>query len=64
MTVSGTFEIVLTLALTIAAAYPIGAYMADVFENRRTFLAPILAPVERALYRLAGGRPYPCAVAQ
>ncbi len=29
MTFSGVFEIVLTLGLTVATAYPIGAYMAD-----------------------------------
>jgi hypothetical protein len=52
MTVSGSFEIIFTLALTIAAAYPIGTYMADVFDNRRTFLTPIVGPIERALYRL------------
>ena len=57
MTFSGSFEIIFTLALTIAAAYPIGAYMADVFDNRRTFLAPIVGPIERALYRLAGVEP-------
>jgi K+-transporting ATPase ATPase A chain len=57
MTFSGIFEIALTLGLTIAAAYPIGAYMADVFDNRRTFLTQIIAPVERALYRLAGVDP-------
>ena len=57
MTLSGSFEIVLTLAFTIAAAYPIGSYMADVFENRKTFLTPLLGPVERALYRLAGVDP-------
>ena len=44
MTFSGIFEIALTLGLTIAAAYPIGAYMADVFDNRRTFLTQIIAP--------------------
>ena len=54
MTSFGSFEIIFTLALTIAAAYPIGAYTADVFDNRRTFLAPIVGPIERALYRLAG----------
>jgi len=54
MTFTGWFEIALTLALTIAAAYPIGSFMADVFEGRRTFLSPLLAPVERALYRIAG----------
>jgi K+-transporting ATPase ATPase A chain len=57
MTFSGSFEIVLTLAFTIAAAYPIGSYMADVFENRRTFLAQIIGPIERAFYRLAGVKP-------
>jgi K+-transporting ATPase ATPase A chain len=57
MIFSGVFEIVLTLGLTIAAAYPIGAYMADVFDNRRTFLTQIIAPIERALYRLAGVDP-------
>jgi potassium-transporting ATPase potassium-binding subunit len=57
MTFSGSFEIVFTLALTVAAAYLIGAYMADVFENRRTFLTPILGPLERILYRIAGVEP-------
>jgi hypothetical protein len=54
MTIAGWFEIALRLALTLAAAYPIGFVMADVFEGRRTFLGPVLAPVERALYRIAG----------
>ena len=57
MTFSGFFEIVLTLGLTVAAAYPIGAYMANVFDNRRTFLTRICGPIERALYRLAGVEP-------
>jgi hypothetical protein len=30
MTFSGSFEIVLTLGLTVAAAYPLGAFMANV----------------------------------
>ena len=54
MTLAGTFEIVLTLALVLIAAYPLGAFMADVFENRRTFLTAIIGPVERGLYRVAG----------
>jgi K+-transporting ATPase ATPase A chain len=57
MTLSGSFEIVLTLGLTVAAAYPIGVYTADVFDNRRTFLTQIIGPIERALYRLAGVEP-------
>jgi potassium-transporting ATPase potassium-binding subunit len=57
MTFSGSFEIVLTLALTVAAAYPIGAHMADVFESRPTFLSSFVRPIERAFYRLAGVEP-------
>jgi K+-transporting ATPase ATPase A chain len=57
MTLAGTSEIALTLALVLIAAYPLGAFMADVFENRRTFLTPIIGPVERGLYRAAGVDP-------
>jgi hypothetical protein len=51
MTLAGSFEIALTLALILVAAYPIGAFMADMFENRRTFLTPIIGPIERGLAR-------------
>jgi K+-transporting ATPase ATPase A chain len=57
VSLAGWFEIALTLALVLAAAYPIGAFMADVFDNRKTFLTPVFAPVERTLYRLAGVDP-------
>ena len=57
MRLTGWFEISLTLRLVLAAAYPIGAFMADVLDNRKTFLTPLLSPVERALYRLAGVDP-------
>jgi K+-transporting ATPase ATPase A chain len=43
-----------TLALAIVVATPfIGAYMAHVMEGERTFLSPVLRPVERAIYRVA-----------
>ena len=57
MTLAGSFEIALTLALVLIAAYPLGAFMADLFENRRTLLTPIIGPVERTLYRAAGVDP-------
>ena len=57
MTIAGSFEIALTLALVLIAAYPIGAFMADIFENRRTFFTPIIGPIERGLYRVAGVDP-------
>jgi K+-transporting ATPase A subunit len=46
---AGWFEISLTLALVLAAAYPIGAFMADVFDNRTTFLMVGDAKQGRAL---------------
>jgi len=57
MPLAGTFEIALTLALVLIAAYPLGAYMADVFKNRRTFLTPLVGPIERLFYRFAGVDP-------
>ncbi|PKN88276.1 MAG: potassium-transporting ATPase subunit KdpA [Deltaproteobacteria bacterium HGW-Deltaproteobacteria-1] len=33
-------------------AYPMGIYMAKVFSGDRTFLSPVIAPVERFLYRI------------
>src|SRR5271166_3754166 len=57
MTLAGWFEIGLTLALVLLGAYPIGRFLADVFENRRTFLTPIVGPVERVLYRVAAVDP-------
>ena len=54
MTVAGWLPIVLTLALVLAAGHPLGRHLADLFEDRPTILSPVLRPVERALYRLAG----------
>ena len=33
---------------------PVGAYLACVFSGERTWLDPVLRPLERAIYRLAG----------
>ena len=37
-----------------ALVVPLGRFMARVFEGERTFLSPVLQPVEAVLYRLAG----------
>ena len=57
MTIVGWAQIALILAAVIAAAIPLGGYIARVLAGERTFLAPILAPVERAFYRLSGVDP-------
>jgi K+-transporting ATPase ATPase A chain len=36
---------------------PLGSYMANVFEGKRTFLSAVLGPVERAIYRVSGVNP-------
>ncbi len=38
----------------VAVAYPLGLYMARVFAGEPTWLTPVLAPVERLVYRAAG----------
>ena len=47
-------QLALYLVVLFALAAPLGAYMAHVYEGKRTFLDPVLSPVERLLYRAAG----------
>jgi len=54
MTPNGVFQIVIYFGLVAALARPLGAYMARVFAGERTFLHPVLRPLERLSYRLAG----------
>lgn len=46
----------LYLALLLGLAFPLGAFMAKVLQGERTFLHPVLGPLERGLYRLMGVR--------
>jgi K+-transporting ATPase ATPase A chain len=57
MSTIGWVQICLTLALVLAAAVPLGAYIAKVFSGDRTFITPVLGPVERGFYRAAGVDP-------
>lgn len=54
MSLIGWLQIAVTLALVLAAVLPLGRYMARLFMGERTFLHPILSPLERGLYRAAG----------
>ena len=56
MTPLGLFQIVLYFALILAAAKPMGAFMANVFEGKRTFLHPALRWLETLTYRVCGVR--------
>ncbi len=54
MTVSGWLQIFVFLALIFAVTKPLGVFMTRVFAGERTFLDPVLRPIERLLYRLTG----------
>ncbi len=54
MTLDGWIQIAIYCAMVVALVKPLGWYMTRVFNGERTFLSPVLAPVERGLYRLAG----------
>src|ERR1700736_1747683 len=57
MTIIGWAQIVLVLVAALAAAVPLGNYIARVLAGERTFLSPVLAPVERVFYKLSGVDP-------
>ncbi len=51
MTLLGWITIVAFVAILTALALPLGRYMAAVYTGGRTWLDPVLGPVERLLYR-------------
>jgi K+-transporting ATPase ATPase A chain len=57
MTLAGWFQILILLALVTGGAWLLGGFMAAVFTGKRTWLTPILAPVEGVIGRLAGTSP-------
>jgi len=54
MTINGWIQIAIYFLVLTALVVPLGRFMAQVFEGERTFLTPVLKPVETGLYRLAG----------
>ena len=54
MTVIGWIQIAIYFVVLTALVVPLGRYMARVFEGERTFLTPVLRPVEAALYSIGG----------
>src|SRR3954447_14173871 len=55
MTVIGWIQILLFCAVVAALVVPLGGYMTRVFNGERTFLSPVLRPVEAGLYWIGGG---------
>jgi K+-transporting ATPase ATPase A chain len=54
MTIIGWIQILLYCAIVVALIKPLGWYMTRVFNGERTFLSPVLRPLEAALYRAGG----------
>ena len=54
MTAIGWLQIILYCVIIVALVKPLGWYMTRVFNGERTFLSPVLRPVEVAVYRIGG----------
>jgi K+-transporting ATPase ATPase A chain len=54
MTLVGWFQVGVFFLLLVALTKPLGLYMARALEGERTFLSPVLLPIEKGLYRLCG----------
>src|SRR6185312_329720 len=57
MDIRGWSEILVTIALSLALAFPLGAYMARVWQGQSTWLDPVLRPLEAGLYKAFGVKP-------
>ncbi|MBX3010777.1 MAG: potassium-transporting ATPase subunit KdpA [Caldilineaceae bacterium] len=56
MTIHGFSQITVYLLVLLLLVKPLGNYMARVYQGERTWLDPLLQPVERLFYRLLGVR--------
>jgi potassium-transporting ATPase potassium-binding subunit len=54
MTAIGWAQILILCVIIVAITPALGAYMTRVFNGERTFLSPILRPVEVAIYKISG----------
>jgi K+-transporting ATPase ATPase A chain len=54
MNIYSWLQLIFYIVVLIALAKPLGSFMAKVYQGERTFLDPILGPVERFIYRASG----------
>ncbi len=54
MTNNGWFQILFFLLVVLALTKPLGSFMTRVFNREKTFLDPLLRPIEKLVYRLTG----------
>jgi len=56
MTIFSWLQLILYLVVLLALVKPLGTFMAHVYQGERTFLDPVLRPLERLIYRVSGVR--------
>src|SRR5262245_20281184 len=56
MTLLGWTQILLYCAIVVLLVKPLGGYMTRIFNGEKTFLSPVLRPVEGILYGIGGVR--------
>jgi K+-transporting ATPase ATPase A chain len=54
MTANGWFQIFCFIAVILALTKPLGVFMARVYAREKTFLDPVLRPIERLIYAITG----------
>jgi K+-transporting ATPase ATPase A chain len=54
MSANGWFQISFFLLAIFLITKPLGVFLARVFSGQRTFLDPVLRPIEKLIYRLTG----------
>jgi len=52
MTVNGILQLAIYVLVLLAIIKPLGIFMAKVFQGEKTFLSPVLGPIERLIYRI------------
>jgi K+-transporting ATPase ATPase A chain len=57
MTANGVLQLVLYNLVLVALCWPLGVLMAKVYQGERTWLSPVLGPLERIAYRVGGVGP-------
>src|SRR5712692_10744472 len=54
MTLNGWLQILVFFLIIFVVTKPLGVFMAHVFNREKTFLDPLLRPIERLIYKLTG----------
>jgi len=54
MSANGWLQFVIFCLILLASVRPVGLYLARVLEGQRTWLDPVLRPIERLIYKLCG----------